>query len=169
MSPFVQETDSIELYSIPITTSFTKSKVDFGETFGVADEGHLFPMPKGSAILRHAWEFVRKLDNKQKAEKAKHILCEIHKTLYLNNGFDGEFEQVPPLHAFKVEDGSVLFEWILDDFRIGFSVEPNLDDSSWYLVSREKFGDTSTSGSLDNNEDIKFTILCLMSILQSRT
>ena len=169
MSPFVQETDSIEVFSVPKEMSFTDSKVDFGETSGVADEGHIFPMPKRSTILMHAWVFVRNLENKQIAEKAKQILSEIHKALYLSHGLDAGFDQVPPLHAFEVDDGSVLFEWILDDFRIGFSIESNLDDSSWYLVSNSKFGETSTSGSLDNNEDIKFTILCLMSILQSRT
>jgi len=69
MSPFVQETDSIEVFSVPKEMSFTDSKVDFGETSGVADEGHIFPMPKRSTILMHAWVFVRNLENKQIAEK----------------------------------------------------------------------------------------------------
>ena len=59
---------------------------------------------------------------------------------------------LPHLHAFDVQDGSILIEWIFDDFRVGFSIEPVPTESSWYLVSNAKLGYIGTSGDISQDE-----------------
>jgi hypothetical protein len=36
------------------------------------------------------------------------------------------------------EDGSALLEWNFQDFRVGFTLEPNEDESSCFIVSQDK-------------------------------
>ena len=55
-----------------------------------------------------------------------------------------------PISAVFAEDGSVLFEWISDDFRIGFLIETDPDESHWYLVSNSKFNGLSAAGNLSD-------------------
>lgn len=58
----------------------------------------------------------------------------------------------PPLVLQNLHDGSVLIEWIYPDFRIGFSFESNIKESSWYLVSNKHLKEVSSSGLLDISE-----------------
>lgn len=60
-----------------------------------------------------------------------------------------EFSGFKPIYGFSGEDGSFLIEWIYEDFRVGFSIESDQKDSSWYLVSRENVGGIRASGFLD--------------------
>jgi len=46
------------------------------------------------------------------------------------------------------DDSSVFFEWIFKDFRIGFSIELNVNESSWYLITNKNLEELSVSGSL---------------------
>ena len=34
------------------------------------------------------------------------------------------------------DDGTVLFEWIAKDFRVGLTLTDDLSQSSWYAVSK---------------------------------
>lgn len=42
-----------------------------------------------------------------------------------------------PVNVHKIDDGSVLIEWIAESFRIGFSIEPDFEESSWYVVDNK--------------------------------
>jgi len=90
------------------------------------------------------------MSNKSIVSEATNLLYIIRDSIiYFGVGY--ELSYLPALSAFKVDDGSVLIEWIFDDFRIGFSIEPNVDESSWYLVSNEKLGDIGASGYISRN------------------
>ncbi len=39
-------------------------------------------------------------------------------------------------HIVKCEDGSILCEWIDKNWRMGISIEPTLEDSSWYFIQK---------------------------------
>lgn len=47
----------------------------------------------------------------------------------------------------NMPDKSVLIEWNFDNFRIGFSIEPNLDQSSYYVISDDKISGSYSSQS----------------------
>ncbi|MEA3486654.1 MAG: hypothetical protein U9R20_03265 [Thermodesulfobacteriota bacterium] len=52
--------------------------------------------------------------------------------------------------ASLLDDGSLTIEWISHDYRIGFSIEPNPDESGWYIVSVKKVGGTNAYGNISN-------------------
>jgi hypothetical protein len=54
---------------------------------------------------------------------------------------------LPSLIISLLEDASLLIEWGFKDFKIGFSFEPKEDESSWYIVTNDKFQDANASGS----------------------
>lgn len=65
------------------------------------------------------------------------------------------------MHLFSVEDGSALLEWIFEDYRIGFGIEPDREESSWYLVTKENLGNINAYGSLsgiDNRNIVTWLI-----------
>lgn len=65
-------------------------------------------------------------------------------TLYFNQHNESKF--LPALNFNQLEDKSVLMEWIFKDFRIGFSIEPNPEESSWYLISNNKIDESTLHG-----------------------
>lgn len=52
------------------------------------------------------------------------------------------------VHVAFPDDGSILVEWIDHDFRVGFSIERILSESSWYVVSNSTLGNISECGYL---------------------
>ena len=71
---------------------------------------------------------------------------------------------VPQLHAKFPDDDSLLFEWILPNFRLGFGLEKDRSQSSWFLVTDETLGNISSSGYLSGIE-LQKLILWLMGFL----
>lgn len=68
----------------------------------------------------------------------------------ISNELDKQ-EKIPqftPLYGFTSDDGSLLLEWIFDDFRVGFNLEQDPNKSSWYLVSKASAGGINASGYL---------------------
>lgn len=59
--------------------------------------------------------------------------------------FNFNIENLPKIYAFNLEDGSLLIEWIFDDLRIGFNIEPIKTESSWYLVTNKNLGEINAS------------------------
>ena len=57
-----------------------------------------------------------------------------------------ETSHFPQVSIKMIEDGSILIEWIFIYFRIGFSIEPEINQSSWYLLSNEKLENKTESG-----------------------
>ncbi len=69
--------------------------------------------------------------------------------------------RLPPLQAAIVEDGSILIEWIFPDFRMGFNIEQDTKNNSWFLVSSKKLDEFSSSGYL-STRNLRSTILNLL-------
>ena len=97
-----------------------------------------------SFVTLPAREVARTFPDERIAKDAQHILewirVAINRQSYLG--------ALPPIRAFTAEDGSLLIEWIFDDFRVGFSLEQNQEDSGWFLVSKPEKGGIAASGSL---------------------
>jgi hypothetical protein len=56
---------------------------------------------------------------------------------------------LPQIHISFMEDDSIFIEWIFYDFRIGFSIEKEIKQSSWYLVSNKNLENVAKSGYFD--------------------
>lgn len=109
------------------------------------------PLPVQNLIIR-AWTTVATVKDDTVASECRKILQIIAESIlfFQTRGFD--LRHLPRLHAFNVEDGSLLIEWIFDDFRIGFGIEPIPSESSWYLVSNARLGDINLAGDIPKND-----------------
>jgi hypothetical protein len=116
------------------------------EAFGVPID----LLPAAAGLVKPAREAVRCTPDPEVAERASGILSAIQETLVSLHQLGLDLSHLPLLHAFNVEDGSVLIEWIFASYRIGWSVEPDPRESSWYLVSNKDLGEISASGYLSS-------------------
>ena len=120
-------------------------------------------------VITVAWNTVGQVENKKVADEARKLLLIIAETTLIFQSRGVDLEHLPHLHAFDVQDGSILIEWIFDDFRVGFSIEPVPSESSWYLVSTAKLGNIGESGNISQNEfEIQELMLKLFTFVISR-
>jgi hypothetical protein len=145
MTSYYQETDA---FVLPKETTYS---VPFGlanETYGGGFELRYIPLVRRSNLIRPALKIIQNVANQNIAMQAKDILFLIQESV---NAFSQQsnidLSFLPPLQAFDVvDDGSILIEWIFDDFRIGFNLESNFQDSGWFLVSNKNLGEIGASG-----------------------
>ena len=103
-------------------------------------------------LITSAWNAVEQIEDPKVADEARNTLLIIEKTILIAQSKGVDLGHLPQLHAFDVQDGSILIEWVFDDFRVGFSIEPIPFESSWYLVSNEKLGDISVARNMPQDE-----------------
>lgn len=108
-------------------------------------------------LIIPAWRTVGQVEDEKIADEASRILWIITDLIFQRR--EEDLEPLPQLHAFDVQDGSILIEWIFDNFRVGFSIEPILSESSWYLVSNAKLGDIGVSGYISQDESKTQTLM----------
>ena len=59
---------------------------------------------------------------------------------------------IPKINTFQTGEDSALIEWIAHDIRLGFNIEGDPSQSSWYLATSDKLGCFSASGQLSVRE-----------------
>ena len=127
-----------------------------------------FPPFSVHNLITPAWGDVGQVEDEKVADEARRILSIIAETILIFQRRAVDMEHLPRLHVFDVQDGSILIEWIFDDFRVGFSIEPILTESSWYLVSNAKLGDIGKSGHISQDEsETQNLILSLLNFVMS--
>lgn len=138
-------------------------------TFAESMSGlRLMPLFIENDLIRPALEVLQQTEDADIASQAKEILLILQRTITTcYHGFT--FDQLPSLHAVNVEDGSTLIEWIFDDFRIGFSVEKERDESSWYLVSSKKITEMNAYGYISSGNEFEKLIMWLLYFVITHT
>jgi hypothetical protein len=192
MTSYIQETYSRKIFALPEEISFPVSdaeelplnrqkflprKQKFNSkdivehtngTIGGRLSLQFLPIPVDYSLIRSAWDVIRQTKNHAIADEARKILLVIQDTITAFHNFKLDLGYLPPLRAFNVDDGSVLLEWIFEDYRIGFSIESELQISSWYLVSNTNLGEIGASGYL-SRVDIQSLILWLLNFVISHS
>lgn len=105
-----------------------------------------------SKIVNNLSEHFQGLSDSPQKDFFLKVLLAIHKALIRYNEESYELGHIPPLRVDSIEDGSILIEWIFDDFRIAFSLESNLEESSWYLMSNERLRNVIESDYLKDED-----------------
>ena len=150
---YIQETNSGIVPSLP-----PEESISILDELGDKDQtysGHAdlrFPPLPVQDLITPAWRTVASVKDETVANECRRILLIIAESIlfFPTRGFD--LGHLPNLLAFDVEDGSILIEWIFDDFRVGFGIEPTPSESSWYLVSNAGLGDINLAGDIPKNE-----------------
>jgi len=146
---YCQETDSKIIYILPRESAFPPAEPP-NKTVSGRPETRFLSLREGSSLIRLAWDNIHQTGEEEVAKSARELLLIIQETISDFQGFGFDLGHLPPLQAFNVDDGSVLIEWIFSNFRIGFNIEPNPEDSGWYLVSSKNLGEVSASGYISN-------------------
>lgn len=161
---YVQETDSKVIFPMP--ERLLDSTIEpINETTGELTINY-FQVPESTSLVKPAWDITQKTTNPEVAKEARKLITIIQEMVSSFQEVGLDLCYLPPLHAFNVEDGSVLIEWIFPDFRIGFTVESDPEESGWYLVSDKKLGEISASGYI-SNMNIERLILWLLNFILS--
>jgi hypothetical protein len=163
MMQYYQETDYKEVIDLPDRLNFPRIEA-MDETTGSNLFKHFYPIPEDNSLIKSAWDITYKANNEQVVKEARRFLSVLQEMTAIFPHLGLDLDSVPPLYAFNVDDNSFLIEWIFNDFRIGFSVEQNINDSSWYLVSNKKYGVINASGYL-SIKDSRSLILWLLTFV----
>ncbi len=86
---------------------------------------------------------LEKTSNKEIAKQAYKILDALE--IQLQNY---DISVLPPIRIGELDDGRIIIEWIFDNFRMGFNLEINLEESGYFLVSDKSAGEIRSSGYL---------------------
>lgn len=153
MTKFSQETDSQSWTEQGLSSNLSNVTSDI--------EGQVDPsrLRKELNLVKQARDIIPQIENTNVAEQLDKLLSSINKIVNIAEELGDDLSFVPPLYPYVEEDGSVLLEWIFPDFRIGFNIESNPDDSGWHLVSNKKLGSTIASGQLTKMEEISILLL----------
>jgi hypothetical protein len=169
MREYYLETDSKAIFALPRLSYPIRFQLP-NETIGGVLKAHFLPLPEDTSLVKSAWNTLCATRNQDIAGRSRALLSMLLETISSFRGFGFDMDYLPPVRAFNVDDGSVLIEWIFADFRIGFNIEPNPQDSNWYLVSNKKFGEIGASGFMSGAEiETKKSVVWLLSFILSNS
>ena len=164
MITFVQETDSKMVFPIPSGT-YTQQLTN--ETFGEKPFLNFFS-PSESRLIKPALDALKNAKNKEVTREAEKVLSLIKETVSSFQQLSFDLTFLPSIQAFENDDGSILIEWIFRNYRIGFGVEIDPNDSGWYLVTKRDLGEISASG-YTSNTNMRNTVLWLLNFVVSHS
>jgi len=147
MTNFLQDTDS---------TNWPESGLNFdSRDLTTSSERHAntFRLRGESNPTRQVRKIVSKIENSDVIKQLDKLLSIIDEIFNVTQQ-SVDLSSIPPLNSHIDEDGSVFLEWIFPDFRIGFNIEPNPEDSGWHILSNKKLGERTESGQLAENMNV---------------
>jgi len=128
-------------------------------TTGTSGEVRVFSFWDESNPVREAKMVIPQITNRTVADQVKRLLFTIHLMIEIAKSKRPNLGNIPPLIAHTSEGDAVLIEWIFPDFRVGFNIELNPNESGWHLVSNKKLDEVTASGQLGDMDTIIHTLL----------
>jgi hypothetical protein len=158
-----QETDYRKIIPLRQARQVSQYQPETG-TIGSRGGSSFLTLSRYSLILEPAWEATNTIKDLKIAEQSKKIVESLQDIFTSLQQRKLDITSLHPLRGFVAEDGSFLIEWVFDDFRIGFTIESNPDESGWYLISTKKLGSITAYGSI-SEIDINTLILWLINFV----
>ena len=136
-SAFVAVLPREAIYSVPVRPA--------NVTVGSSRPGGYYLHPR---VTEQASEILPRISDKRMADTTKDLIDAIEETTYAFVAGGRDIEALPPVRATIPEDGSVFLEWTTPDFRLGFTIELDPNDSGWYVVTSKRLGEIGAYGLL---------------------
>lgn len=121
---------------------FMNSMTDFDFINKIGTNEYQQVLPSNIDIFNHLRKQINEIGNENIKKNALIILDHIITSIiyknnqkYLSNVFTE-----PELSYFQ--DSSVIIEWIFKMFRVGFAIDPNLNESSMYMIADDADNET---------------------------
>jgi hypothetical protein len=138
------------------------------ETRGGTSSGKYISPPEYSSLIRKAWGIVSAAKHPEVVKQARRLLLIIQDVIASFEQLGFNLGTLPRFRAVEEEDESVLIEWVFNNFRIGFTIEPNPGESGWYLVSTQALNEVGASGRLSGANMKKNFIWLLNFVISHR-
>ncbi len=113
-------------------------------------------------LFKRAVRILGEIDDQEVKKESRELIAQIIDIIHRLRNQGRDFSNLPSFNVEKEEDGSILFEWIFANFRIGFTTEKKHEESGWYLVSNENMGNINAFGNFIRNS--KETIIAWLLI-----
>ena len=78
----------------------------------------------------------------------------------------GKSNWLPPF-ILTIEEDSLFLEWVFKDFRVGFTISVNEDESMWFMITNKNLEELSVSGDLKSSEYYSVIIRILGFVLEN--
>jgi hypothetical protein len=147
---------------------------DHGESKSIntdknVSQKYIYELPANFNIIAKAMNTLSKIQKPDIHQYALDVLKTFQEVVleYVNK--IEEIGRLPSLDLDVLQDGSVLIEWIFNDFRLGISLEEDLNESSWYLVSKNGSGGDVSNFGLLHLIDMKTLIHQMFEIILARS
>jgi hypothetical protein len=150
MKYLVQETDSKIVYPFPSNFSYPVKDQVLETSSGSHHLDRYFSLPNKTPQLSNAWSLINSIASTPdlRYREAKVLLTTIENIIYEFQQLQFDFGRLPQLQSSLTEDGALLFEWIFPNYRLGFAIEVDPKDSSWFLITNESLGAISAYGNI---------------------
>ena len=119
-------------------------------TFGSSPNLEYAPIASQTTALDEALIAARDLPSGSQREQVAKIVDLLRQSLLRWTAIDSPMPL--SLHSSVLPDGALIIQWATPQFRLGFNLEENEEDSSWVLVTAPELGGNVSSGSLRDDE-----------------
>jgi len=144
--------------------SFVPKRIDSSinnQTMGNDIHGYSWLHPS-SSLMVDTISTARDIEDPNIKDEALKLLHNIQNTLKFLDFHSCDLNLIPPMHAHNNEDGTFITELVSKNYRIGFNIEKENIESSWYLVTKGNLGEIDASGYLAPNINQNKLILWLL-------
>jgi hypothetical protein len=122
----------------------------------------------GVRVTDNARRILPNVTEPQVGKTANNILNIIDQIVYKTPILSNDINILPPLRASISEDGSFSLNWISPDYRVGFDIEKDPKESSWYIITTKRLNETGAYGDLSDKNSFEIT-LKLLNFIQSNS
>ena len=95
-------------------------------------------LPSNIDVFSRLSKTVASLSNPDVKKHTINILDTLNKSLQNINNYKNIPNYLSKLNVIEQSDLAALIEWNFQNFRVGFSIEPDLNESSYFIVSEDK-------------------------------
>ncbi|MCL1804083.1 MAG: hypothetical protein FWG30_10730 [Eubacteriaceae bacterium] len=95
-------------------------------------------LPSNLNVFANVADGIGKLEDHGVAMQVQKVLSNLYTALQAASSNQIIDNHLSLLHLAQQDDRSALVEWNFQDFRIGFSIELDKDESSYYVVTQDR-------------------------------
>jgi hypothetical protein len=115
-------------------------------------------LPSNINVFSALPEKISGLENPAVTEQVKQILLYLYLSLQRAYEFRQPENYLSRMNLVQQEDKAALLEWSFQDFRVGFTLEPEKDESSFFVVSQDKNAGSFTMNTQKLDTDISLSV-----------
>ena len=126
----------------------------------VSDDGAL-GMGRKPKVSQKAREFLASWENQAQAQQANSIMDKIERLVSKYDDLE-----LPQFHVAQAEDNTIGLTWKIANATMGMGFNPDINDSSWFLLSGEENRGVTAYGNFSKFDDIDLLLNWIVYLLE---